>query len=304
MTRTPRFPDVDWYCDHCGAYLNNQPGFDDHKYVWKCSRCGGKNSISRDNIRQTNYAAINGTLNVLDLLRTICMHCGLMALITLLFGTKIADLPKYLAYPVIAYPVLLVIMLLVIVAGHFRDVGFLGTFFDAIIGDIIRPYREPLRSGRIFHDIRVHTKKSIILWNIAKLVIYIAIIAAEIILLIHLCTTTWGSVGEALNAGVVWFSKIENLKELYIPFVVFAGAMIIITFMAFGIDKYYAIKKKWRVKEPTLFVLSILFGGVGAVTGMLVFRHKINKPGFKVLLPILAVMQTAIIVWVSIRYFI
>ena len=32
-----RFPEVDWYCDRCNAYLNVQPGFDDHHYVWKCT---------------------------------------------------------------------------------------------------------------------------------------------------------------------------------------------------------------------------------------------------------------------------
>ena len=28
-----RFPGIDWYCDRCNAYLNDQPGFDDHHYV-------------------------------------------------------------------------------------------------------------------------------------------------------------------------------------------------------------------------------------------------------------------------------
>ena len=45
-----RFPDIDWYCDHCDVYLNDQYEFDDHKYIWKCTECGYKNSISRDNI--------------------------------------------------------------------------------------------------------------------------------------------------------------------------------------------------------------------------------------------------------------
>ena len=43
-----RFPDVDWWCDRCGAHLNFQKGFDDHKYIWKCTECGFKNSISRE----------------------------------------------------------------------------------------------------------------------------------------------------------------------------------------------------------------------------------------------------------------
>lgn len=45
-----RFPDIDWYCDYCNAYLNDQGGFDDSKYIWKCEECGRKSSISSDNI--------------------------------------------------------------------------------------------------------------------------------------------------------------------------------------------------------------------------------------------------------------
>lgn len=48
-----RFPEVDWYCDRCNAYLNVQPGFDDHHYVWKCTECGHKNSISADSIYES-----------------------------------------------------------------------------------------------------------------------------------------------------------------------------------------------------------------------------------------------------------
>ena len=45
-----RFPGVDWYCDRCGEYLNDQEGFDDHLHVWKCTRCGYENRIEMDNI--------------------------------------------------------------------------------------------------------------------------------------------------------------------------------------------------------------------------------------------------------------
>ncbi len=48
--RGERFPGIDWECDKCGAILNYQQGFDDHKYIWKCTNCGHKNSISRANI--------------------------------------------------------------------------------------------------------------------------------------------------------------------------------------------------------------------------------------------------------------
>ena len=45
-----RFYNIAWYCDRCNASLNDQENFDDHKYIWKCTECGHKNSISRDNI--------------------------------------------------------------------------------------------------------------------------------------------------------------------------------------------------------------------------------------------------------------
>ncbi len=47
---------VDWYCDRCNAYPNRQSGFDDNKYTWKCEECGHKNSISRDNVYESQDA--------------------------------------------------------------------------------------------------------------------------------------------------------------------------------------------------------------------------------------------------------
>ena len=45
-----RFPDIDWWCDRCGAYLNSQPGFDDHHYTWKCTECGCVNKIDKSEL--------------------------------------------------------------------------------------------------------------------------------------------------------------------------------------------------------------------------------------------------------------
>jgi len=48
-----RFSDVDWFCDRCDSYLNNQVGFNDRKYIWQCSECNHKNSISSANIYES-----------------------------------------------------------------------------------------------------------------------------------------------------------------------------------------------------------------------------------------------------------
>lgn len=58
-----RFPGINWYCDHCNALLNFQPGFDDHHYVWKCKECGYKNSISADNIFRSEDDFKNHTVD-------------------------------------------------------------------------------------------------------------------------------------------------------------------------------------------------------------------------------------------------
>ncbi len=54
-----RFPGITWWCDRCGASLNSQSGFDDHHYVWQCTECGYKNSISVTNIYESHEAYRN-----------------------------------------------------------------------------------------------------------------------------------------------------------------------------------------------------------------------------------------------------
>lgn len=45
-----QFDGVGWFCDGCGAYLNKQSGFSDWCSTWTCTECGHTNSISEDEI--------------------------------------------------------------------------------------------------------------------------------------------------------------------------------------------------------------------------------------------------------------
>ena len=54
----------------------------------------------------------------------------------------------------------------------------------------------------------------------------------------------------------------------------------VITFVAFGFDKWRAARKGRRVPERTLHLLTFAFGFPGALLGMLAFRHKTRKPAF------------------------
>jgi hypothetical protein len=54
-----RFPGIEWYCDSCGAHLNEQEGFDDGLEAWQCRRCGTINPLSEkeiyENIEEARY---------------------------------------------------------------------------------------------------------------------------------------------------------------------------------------------------------------------------------------------------------
>lgn len=65
-----------------------------------------------------------------------------------------------------------------------------------------------------------------------------------------------------------------------------------IVLLVFGLDKLLAKMGAYRVPEAVLLLLSFLVGGIGAVVGMFLFSHKIQKWKFRILLP-LALLITA-----------
>jgi uncharacterized membrane protein YsdA (DUF1294 family) len=68
----------------------------------------------------------------------------------------------------------------------------------------------------------------------------------------------------------------------------------VITFVLFGTDKRKALKHKWRISERTLLFFSV-FGGIGGLLGMFVFHHKTRKLRFKILVPIFAFVDAAVL---------
>lgn len=70
----------------------------------------------------------------------------------------------------------------------------------------------------------------------------------------------------------------------------------LIAFVVFGIDKRKARKGQWRVPESTLFILAIIGGSIGALLGMLVFRHKTKHRKFTIGIPLILALQIALFV--------
>lgn len=74
-------------------------------------------------------------------------------------------------------------------------------------------------------------------------------------------------------------------------------AMNILTFGVFGVDKYKAIKKKYRIPEKTLFLLAAMGGSAGALAGMFVFRHKTRKWYFRIGIPCILAVQVLLLIY-------
>lgn len=70
----------------------------------------------------------------------------------------------------------------------------------------------------------------------------------------------------------------------------------IVAFVVYGMDKYKAKHQKWRIPEAALLSLAFLGGAVGALLGMLVFRHKTKHLRFQILVPL------ALIIWVGLIF--
>lgn len=54
----------------------------------------------------------------------------------------------------------------------------------------------------------------------------------------------------------------------------------------------------YRIKEKTLFGLSLIGGSIGAYIGMKTFRHKTLKNSFKYGIPFLIIIDFLIILWI------
>ena len=91
-----------------------------------------------------------------------------------------------------------------------------------------------------------------------------------------------------------------GIQEFFTQYQFFFYYLIIInliTFIIFGIDKYKAIKDKWRVKEATLLGLSFIGGALGGMLGMYVFRHKTKKFYFFLGIPFMMILHVVLFVY-------
>lgn len=73
-------------------------------------------------------------------------------------------------------------------------------------------------------------------------------------------------------------------------------AISLVSFLLWGVDKYRAIQQQWRIPENWLIGLTVCGGALGALAGMLVFRHKIRKPFFWILVITFLILQGLLVI--------
>lgn len=66
----------------------------------------------------------------------------------------------------------------------------------------------------------------------------------------------------------------------FVPMIYILLIINLVTFIIFGWDKRLAMKHKRRISENTLLGLTFIGGTLGAISSMLIFRHKISKKSF------------------------
>lgn len=62
-------------------------------------------------------------------------------------------------------------------------------------------------------------------------------------------------------------------------------------------DKRRAGENAWRIPERVLFGVSLLGGAYGTLYGMYRFRHKTKHMTFKVGFPVIAALETGLLLW-------
>ena len=73
-----------------------------------------------------------------------------------------------------------------------------------------------------------------------------------------------------------------------------------VTFIVYGIDKYEAKKAMWRISEATLLMLAVLGGSIGAWIAMRLWHHKTMHKKFKYGIPVILLIQIALIAYIHI----
>ena len=71
----------------------------------------------------------------------------------------------------------------------------------------------------------------------------------------------------------------------------------------YGIDKWKAHRKQWRISEKMLLFLAVIGGSAGALAGMYIFHHKTLHKKFMIGVPLILVIQVMIFICIMENFY-
>ena len=89
----------------------------------------------------------------------------------------------------------------------------------------------------------------------------------------------------------------ELLKNNMNYIILYLLLINLLGFLVMAWDKYKAEKGHWRTKEQTIFIITVLGGGIGTIAGMYAFRHKTKKLNFTIGLPVILIVEIVLIIY-------
>lgn len=78
-------------------------------------------------------------------------------------------------------------------------------------------------------------------------------------------------------------------------FLIYLAIINLAGFFSMFLDKQKAKRDQWRIPEKTLFFLALIGGSLGTTLGMHIFRHKTKHWYFKFGMPMILIVQLALI---------
>ncbi|SFP71719.1 Uncharacterized membrane protein YsdA, DUF1294 family [Salibacterium halotolerans] len=84
-------------------------------------------------------------------------------------------------------------------------------------------------------------------------------------------------------------------------FILYAAAVNLLSFAAAGSDKYKARRKKRRIPEKRLWLLTWAGGSAGMLAAMYLFRHKTRHLLFKAGVPLIFALHVIIILYLTLQ---
>ena len=83
--------------------------------------------------------------------------------------------------------------------------------------------------------------------------------------------------------------------DVVLAIAVYISSVNLLGLILMGIDKYKAKKRTFCIPEATLFTVAIFGGSLGTTLGMFLFRHKTRHWYFLYGMPLIMMIQAAII---------